>query len=67
VVFESSGRSVPGSTQFAAYFNGQLYLFASRESRTAFQRNPARYARGREGALRMQFERLAATSPAGAL
>ncbi|MFM7158764.1 MAG: thioredoxin family protein [Planctomycetaceae bacterium] len=66
VVFESSGRSVPGSTQFAAYFNGQLYLFASRESRTAFQRNPARYARGREGALRMQFERLAATSPTAA-
>lgn len=63
VLFESSGRSVPGSTQFAAYFNGQLYLFSSRESRTAFQRNPARYARGREGALRIQFERLAGKIP----
>jgi len=67
VVFESTGRSVSGSTQFAAYFNGQLYLFSSRESRTAFQRNPARYARGREGALRSQFERLAGQTGAPAL
>lgn len=38
-------NSVMGTTRFAAYYNGQLYLFQSKESRGTFKKNPARYVR----------------------
>ncbi len=42
-----SDRAVPGNTQFGAYFDGELYLFATAESRKAFKSNPLRYTRAR--------------------
>lgn len=50
VLWDEVRKPLPGSTQFAAYYNGQLYLFYSRESRSQFKKNPARYARGRQAA-----------------
>ncbi len=59
VVFEESGKNLPGSTKYGAFYNGQLYLFHSLESRTTFKKNPAKYAQGREGAWRLEGQRLA--------
>jgi YHS domain-containing protein/thiol-disulfide isomerase/thioredoxin len=50
VVWDEVHKQLAGSTRFAAYYNGQLYLFYSRESRAQFKKNPARYARGRQAA-----------------
>jgi YHS domain-containing protein/thiol-disulfide isomerase/thioredoxin len=52
VMFEEVRKSLKGSTRFAAFYNGQLYLFYSRESRSQFKKNPARYAKGRQAAWR---------------
>lgn len=53
VMFEEVRKSLKGSTRFAAYYNGQLYLFYNRESRSQFKKNPARYAKGRQAAWRI--------------
>ncbi|MFN7806803.1 MAG: thioredoxin family protein [Planctomycetaceae bacterium] len=50
VVWDEVHKQLPGSTRFAAYYNGQLFLFYSRDSRSQFKKNPARYARGRQAA-----------------
>lgn len=50
VLWDEVRKPLAGSTRFAAYYNGQLYLFYSRESRAQFKKNPARYARGRQAA-----------------
>ena len=50
VLWDEVRKPLSGSTRFAAYYNGQLYLFFSRESRAQFKKNPARYARGRQAA-----------------
>ncbi len=50
VLWDEVQKPLRGSTRFAAYYNGQLYLFYSRESRAQFKKNPARYARGRQAA-----------------
>jgi YHS domain-containing protein/thiol-disulfide isomerase/thioredoxin len=50
VLWDEVHKQLQGSTRFAAYYNGQLYLFYSRESRGQFKKNPARYARGRQAA-----------------
>lgn len=62
VAFDEARRTVRGSTKFGAYYNGELYLFRDRESRTRFKQNPARYARLREGANLTQIDRLASVS-----
>lgn len=45
VVLWTSDRAVPGSTQFGAYFDGELYLFHSAENRDRFKGSPNRYSR----------------------
>ena len=57
VVLWESDRAVPGSTEFGAYFDGELYLFASTESRTQFKKNPFRYTRTRQVLRLDQIER----------
>jgi YHS domain-containing protein/thiol-disulfide isomerase/thioredoxin len=36
-------RAVQGSVEFGAFFNGELFLFVSAESRNQFKVNPSRY------------------------
>jgi thioredoxin-related protein/YHS domain-containing protein len=47
VVLWETDRAVPGSTQFGAYFDGELFLFVSQATRTRFKRSPMRYVRTR--------------------
>ena len=45
VVLWTSDRAVPGSTQFGAYFDGELYLFNSAANRDRFKGSPNLYSR----------------------
>jgi len=45
VVLWNSDRAIPGSTQFGAYFDGELYLFASPENRDRFKSSPTLYTK----------------------
>ncbi len=47
VILQNSDRAVPGSTKFAAYFDGALYLFQSPETRSEFKNAPMRYTKTR--------------------
>lgn len=45
VVLWNSDRAIPGSTQFGAYFDGELFLFSSPENRDRFKASPTLYTR----------------------
>ncbi len=45
VVLWNADRAIPGSTQFGAYFDGELYLFSSTENRDRFKASPNVYTR----------------------
>lgn len=45
VVLSESDLAVLGSTQYGAFYDGELYLFESAETRARFRANPARYSR----------------------
>lgn len=45
VVLWESDRAVPGTTTYGAFFDGELYLFESRETRARFKENPPRFIR----------------------
>lgn len=45
VALWESDRAVPGDTLYGAYFDGDLYLFQSDETRKKFKANPAQYTR----------------------
>lgn len=45
VVLWKSDRAIPGSTEFGAYFDGELYLFSNAENRDQFKESPNRYSR----------------------
>jgi thiol-disulfide isomerase/thioredoxin/YHS domain-containing protein len=47
VLYYDQNRAVPGSTQFAAYFDESLYLFVSPENRAKFRDSPENYTRRR--------------------
>ncbi len=57
VVMWNSDCAVPGSTQFCAFFDNQLFLFVSAESRERFKKNPLRYTRTRHVLQVDQIER----------
>lgn len=38
-------RAIAGRIEYGAFFDGQLYLFESKENRTAFRSNPLQYTR----------------------
>lgn len=45
VVLWTSDRAIPGSTQFGAYFDGELFLFTSADNRDRFKSSPTLYTR----------------------
>lgn len=45
VVLWTSDRAIPGSTQFGAYFDGDLFLFTSAGNRDRFKSSPTLYTR----------------------
>lgn len=45
VVLWESDRAVQGTPTFGAFYDGELYLFESLESRTKFKANPPKYIR----------------------
>lgn len=45
VVLWTSDRAIPGSTQYGAYFDGELFLFSSPENRDRFKSSPTLYTR----------------------
>lgn len=47
VILRDTDLAVPGSIRFGAYYDDELYLFASQENRTAFKSEPQRYTRTR--------------------
>ena len=47
VVLWKTDRAVAGSAEFAAYFEGELYLFVDASSRAQFREVPVRYVRTR--------------------
>ena len=57
VVLWKSDRAVPGSTQYGAYFDNELFLFTAAESRTQFKKNPFLYTRTRHVLRVDQIER----------
>lgn len=42
-----TNRAVAGSTKYGAYFDGELFLFASPENRERFKKTPYRFTRTR--------------------
>ena len=47
VILYEDDKAVTGSTQFGAFFDNELFLFVSAESRTKFKAKPLRYTRTR--------------------
>jgi YHS domain-containing protein/thioredoxin-related protein len=45
VILWNTERAIPGSTQFGAYFDDELFLFTSAETRDQFKASPTRFAR----------------------
>lgn len=45
VVLSEQRQAIPGSTQFGAFFDGQLYLFENAENRDRFRSEPSRYSK----------------------
>jgi YHS domain-containing protein/thiol-disulfide isomerase/thioredoxin len=45
VVLWETDRAVPGDTRYGAFFDGELYLFQTADTRTRFKANPSRYTR----------------------
>lgn len=45
VILWKTDRAVAGSTQFGAYFDNELYLFSSEDSRRQFKVNPLKFTR----------------------
>lgn len=45
VALWETDRAVPGDTLYGAYFDGELYLFQSDDSRRKFKANPAQFTR----------------------
>lgn len=45
VLLNETDRAVQGSTDYGAFFDGDLYLFESDESRRRFKSNPLKYTR----------------------
>ncbi len=45
VILDIADRAVPGNIKYAAYFEGELYLFVSEKSRQIFQQDPRKFIR----------------------
>lgn len=47
VILRDTDLAVPGSIRYGAYYDDELFLFATQENRTAFKAEPQRYTRTR--------------------
>jgi YHS domain-containing protein/thiol-disulfide isomerase/thioredoxin len=47
VILDIADRAVPGNIRYAAYFEGELYLFVSEKSRQIFQEDPHKFIRAK--------------------
>ncbi len=56
VVLSEVDQAVPGSTSFGAFYDGELYLFRSSETRARFKQDPRRFSRTRH-VLREEIRR----------
>jgi thiol-disulfide isomerase/thioredoxin/YHS domain-containing protein len=56
VLYFDEQRAVPGSTQYAAFFDESLYLFANAETRAKFREHPEDYTRRRTVLLIEEIE-----------
>jgi YHS domain-containing protein len=45
VILDVADRAVPGDIRYAAFFDGELYLFVSDKSRETFRQDPRRFVR----------------------
>lgn len=45
VILDIADRAVPGDIRYAAFFDGELYLFVSDKSRQLFKQDPRRFVR----------------------
>ncbi len=45
VILDIADRAVPGDIRYAAFFDGELYLFVSDKSRQIFKQDPRRFVR----------------------
>jgi YHS domain-containing protein/thiol-disulfide isomerase/thioredoxin len=45
VILDVADRAVPGDIRYAAFFDGELYLFVSDKSRQTFRQDPRRFVR----------------------
>jgi len=62
VVLAQSDVAVRGSVKFGAFYEGELYLFESADSRTRFRKDPARYARLQHALKPEDVKKIASTS-----
>jgi YHS domain-containing protein len=58
VLIAETERAISGSTKFGAYYNGELYLFASAENRDRFKQAPHRFTRTRHAVRVDEIERI---------
>ena len=61
VILENTDRAVEGSTRYAAYFDGGLFLFASEQNRQRFKKSPLRFTRTRHAIRLDHGKRIAET------
>jgi thioredoxin-related protein/YHS domain-containing protein len=47
VAINETDRAIPGKVQYGAIFDGELFFFATADSRTKFRENPTHYTRTR--------------------
>lgn len=59
VILWESDRAVSGSPEFAAFFDGELYLFRSEDRRKQFKANPTKFTRLQQALKVDQVERTA--------
>ena len=45
VILDVADRAVAGDIRYAAFFDGELFLFVSEKSRQAFRQDPDRFVR----------------------
>jgi thiol-disulfide isomerase/thioredoxin/YHS domain-containing protein len=62
VVLEQSDVAVRGSVKFGAFYEGELFLFESADSRAKFRKDPARYARLQHALKPEDVKKIASTA-----
>ncbi|GIX05482.1 MAG: hypothetical protein KatS3mg114_1351 [Planctomycetaceae bacterium] len=67
VVLLEQERAVPGDTRYGAYYDGQLFLFISAESRARFKAHPQKYLKIQHVLRADQIERVARVVTGSAL